>query len=94
MIFSPRIIFLTHNPTSLQISFPCAAWFWGDPHFQTLDGLTYTFNGLGEYTLARADITGMGEFRAQGRTVLVTNSTATQFTAFAFGIQDIDYVEV
>ena len=25
----------------------------GDPHFTTIDGLTYTFNGLGEYWLVR-----------------------------------------
>ena len=26
-----------------------AAWLWGDPHIVTLDGLFYTFNGIGEY---------------------------------------------
>ena len=27
------------------------AFMWGDPHMQTIDGLTYTFNGYGEYVL-------------------------------------------
>ena len=27
----------------------------GDPHFRTFDGLPYTFNGLGEYTLVDAN---------------------------------------
>ena len=26
---------------------------WGDPHVRTLDGAEYTFNGLGEFVLAR-----------------------------------------
>ena len=55
-------------------------WFWGDPHINTLDGHTYTFNGLGEYTLI-----SLGEsFELQARTQLVrANTTATQFTACA-----------
>ena len=55
-------------------------WAFGDPHITTLDGFTYTFNGIGEYVLARSvddDI----EF--QGRTTLVENSGATAFSAFA-----------
>ena len=31
------------------------AWQGGDPHITTLDGLKYTFNGLGEYTMINAD---------------------------------------
>jgi len=31
--------------------------FWGDPHFQTVDGLNYTFNGLGEYVLLKSATT-------------------------------------
>ena len=26
----------------------------GDPHFTTMDGLTYTFNGRGEFILLKA----------------------------------------
>ncbi|XP_078588078.1 mucin-like protein [Branchiostoma floridae x Branchiostoma japonicum] len=37
----------------------------GDPHFTTIDGKDYTFNGLGEYTLVDALD---GEFLVQGRT--------------------------
>ena len=35
----------------------------GDPHFLTLDGLSYSFNGRGEFVLIRAT-----EFELQGRT--------------------------
>ena len=55
-------------------------WGFGDPHITTLDGFTYTFNGIGEYVLVRSvddDI----EF--QGRTEEVGNSGATAFSAFA-----------
>ncbi|XP_031569004.1 uncharacterized protein LOC116303578, partial [Actinia tenebrosa] len=44
------------------------SWLWGDPHFVTLDGLNYTFNGLGEYIMA--DISN-GLFQLQARTKLV-----------------------
>lgn len=36
----------------------------GDPHMRTLDGYTYTFNGLGEYVLSNIDD---GFFVLQGR---------------------------
>lgn len=41
-------------------------------------------------------IDGMTErvFELQGRTSLVTNSTATQFSAFAFGVPGDTVVEV
>ncbi|CAH1789481.1 unnamed protein product, partial [Owenia fusiformis] len=64
---------------------PRWAWFWGDPHVRTLDGKTYTFNGLGEYWLIK---TTDDYFTLQGRTsrALTSNGTATRatvFTAFA-----------
>ena len=53
----------------------------GDPHINTLDGSTYTFNGLGEYVLLRTSKT---EFEIQARTKLATpNTTATVFSAIA-----------
>ena len=54
-------------------------WTWGDPHFTTLDGNEYTFNGLGEYLIFKS---ADNRFEFQGRTQLVANSTATEFSAF------------
>ncbi|XP_019858254.1 PREDICTED: mucin-like protein [Amphimedon queenslandica] len=45
---------------------PRRTWFWGDPHINTLDGATYTFNGLGEYVLLR---TINADFEIQARQV-------------------------
>lgn len=60
-----------------------AGWAWGDPHFTTIDGRTYTFNGLGEYVLLRINSIN---FEIQGRaTKLVNESNATFFTALAIG---------
>ena len=70
------------------------AWFWGDPHFTTLDDRGYTFNGLGEYTLIRIGNESSREFELQGRTALVNGSIATQFSAFAFGLPSQAIVEV
>ena len=61
------------------------AFSYGDPHIKTVDGLEYTFNGLGEYWLVKAD----GYFHLQGRTKRAINvntnteSNATVFSAFA-----------
>ena len=71
------------------------AWGWGDPHITTLDDEVYTFNGLGEYTLLQlTPASDNDDFTLQGRTELVVNSTATQFSAFAFGSPSADMVEV
>lgn len=63
----------------------CLAWFYGDPHFQTIDGNTYTFNGHGEYILLRLI---SGSFEIQCRTSRFersdgSDSDATVFSAFA-----------
>ncbi|XP_053387247.1 uncharacterized protein LOC123541978 [Mercenaria mercenaria] len=61
--------------------------FWGDPHFSTLDGMNFTFNGLGEYTLLRIN-TDTCNFDLQARTERTLKedgnlSDATVFAAFA-----------
>lgn len=54
-------------------------WLWGDPHFVTLDGQNYTFNGLGEYVMVDARD---GFFQLQARTRLAKGGgTATVFSA-------------
>ncbi|XP_031551867.1 mucin-like protein isoform X2 [Actinia tenebrosa] len=57
---------------------PRWSWFWGDPHFVTMDRKNYTFNGLGEYVMLDAKD---GYFQLQARTSLAKgNGTATVFT--------------
>jgi len=69
-----------------QFAFCCllTAFFFGDPHITTIDGLMYTFNGLGEYHAVYAP----GIFSLQARTKRATNDKkeeidATVFSAFA-----------
>lgn len=73
------------------ISFP--GWFWGDPHFKTLDDKNYTFNGIGEYTMLDAE---SGSFILQARTVLApgNRSIATVFSAGAAEELETSKVEV
>ncbi|KAL8624629.1 hypothetical protein ACOMHN_045164 [Nucella lapillus] len=57
----------------------------GDPHFNTLDGKPYTFNGIGEYTFIKFQ---SPSFEIQARTSVATNSAgkvvrASVFSAFA-----------
>ncbi|XP_038046205.1 mucin-like protein [Patiria miniata] len=65
-------------------------WGWGDPHIATIDGLQYTFNGLGEYTLVLIeDDDGQRVFELQGRTRQAVDtetgqlSQATVYSGFA-----------
>ncbi|XP_027739795.1 mucin-4 isoform X2 [Empidonax traillii] len=61
---------------------PTPAGAFGDPHITTLDGLTYTFNGLGDFVLL---LTGDAHtsFVLQGRTAQTGTAQATNFVAFA-----------
>ena len=79
----------------LLLSF-CTGWFFGDPHIRTLDGLEYTFNGLGEYMLIATD---GNDFTLQGRTLRALDGDnkamqATVFSAFAARDSDSDRFHV
>ncbi|XP_072000224.1 uncharacterized protein [Engystomops pustulosus] len=65
---------------------PRLGFFYGDPHINTLDGVPYTFNGLGEFILADVkDEKSTTVFTLQGRTALSMNgsSNATNFVGLA-----------
>ncbi|XP_078524125.1 uncharacterized protein LOC144792796 [Lissotriton helveticus] len=70
---------------------PRRGFFFGDPHIYTLDGLTYTFNGLGEFILANVrNENDTVVFRLQGRTARAGNGTshATNFVGLAAQISN------
>ena len=71
-------------------------WMMGDPHFVTLDGLRYTFNGHGEFTLLQT--TNSSELVVQGRMVSTEgNGTgsvhATVFSAIVAKQENSDIVQ-
>ncbi|XP_062596320.1 serine-rich adhesin for platelets-like, partial [Saccostrea cucullata] len=58
----------------------------GDPHVRTLDGLTYTFNGLGEYvmlTMVEPE-TNLTLLEIQTRTAQAVNANGTKINATVF----------
>ncbi|XP_009321873.1 PREDICTED: mucin-4 [Pygoscelis adeliae] len=61
---------------------PTPAGAFGDPHIDTLDGLTYTFNGLGDFVLLLAS-DARTSFVLHGRTARTGTAQATNFVAFA-----------
>uniref|UniRef100_A0A8B9ED40 Mucin-4 n=1 Tax=Anser cygnoides TaxID=8845 RepID=A0A8B9ED40_ANSCY len=61
---------------------PTPASAFGDPHITTLDGLTYTFNGLGDFVLLQVS-DAQSSFVLQGRTARTGTAQATNFVAFA-----------
>ena len=79
MIKKPLNLFFPFQ-SFVYVSFVHSGWFWGDPHFRTLDGRNYTFNGLGEYMMIDAQ---NGTFQLQARTSPAqgNSKTATIFTA-------------
>ncbi|XP_061116434.1 sushi domain-containing protein 2 [Conger conger] len=90
--------YFTHRPSSdcrtYQAPKPGIAF--GDPHFVTFDGFSYTFNGKGEYYLVLAAEKGL---TVQGRTEPVklpngTSTNATRLSAVAMQENASDVIEV
>jgi fibulin 1/2 len=77
-------LYFERRPSRSSSSYlpPHWGWSFGDPHLQTLDGKSYTFNGHGEYLLMKAHDES---FVLQGRTEQVGENAllGTVFTAFA-----------
>ncbi|XP_072266268.1 uncharacterized protein [Pyxicephalus adspersus] len=71
----PAISCTTYRPLA-------PGWMFGDPHMTSLDGLSYTFNGLGDFTLVQACADNIN-FTLQGRTEQTPGAQATNFKAFA-----------
>ncbi|XP_072027009.1 uncharacterized protein [Amphiura filiformis] len=71
----------------------------GDPHFLTMDGKSYTFNGKGEYWMMKTDPgSGMDNVILQARTNTLPNTDfpVTVFVAVVaqYGSSDIVHVEL
>ncbi|XP_034548771.1 sushi domain-containing protein 2 [Notolabrus celidotus] len=91
-------IYLNHRPSSGCRNYqpPRAGVVLGDPHFITFDGLSYTFNGKGEFHLASSTDR---ELSVQARTEPVklkngTLATATRLSSVVMKEKASDVIEV
>ncbi|KAF7217070.1 sushi domain-containing protein 2 isoform X1 [Nothobranchius furzeri] len=87
--------YFKHRPSSdcRRYQAPSSAVVFGDPHFMTFDGASYSFNGKGEYTLVTSD---EKQLQIQGRTEPVDENTinATKLTSVAMRESSSDVIEV
>ena len=65
-------------------------WMFGDPHITTLDGLSYDYNGIGEYWMIKSNIVNV-----QARTSTAWDTagkpvSASVFSAFAIQVPSGD----
>ncbi|KAM8742988.1 sushi domain-containing protein 2-like [Acanthopagrus schlegelii] len=87
--------YFKHRPSSDCRSYepPQSAVVFGDPHFVTFDGVSYSFNGKGEYTLVTSAETH--DLTIQGRTEPVNETIkATKMTSVAMKEANSDVIEV
>ena len=82
-------IFSSFGYNFLESFYVMFAWCWftginfGDPHITTLDGMDYTFNGFGEYTMLSIN-TSTASFTLQARTELASSANGTTINATVF----------
>ncbi|XP_035022120.2 sushi domain-containing protein 2 isoform X2 [Hippoglossus stenolepis] len=91
-------IYFNHRPSSGCRSYqpPKAGFVFGDPHFITFDGLSYTFNGEGEFDLVSSPERKLS-IQARTERVELQNSTlakATWLSAVAMKERSSDVIEV
>lgn len=67
------------------------AFAWGDPHFETFDGKTYTFNGVGEFVLFNSDA---NELRVQVRLEQYLSFQASVITSLAVKNKQIPTIQL
>uniref|UniRef100_A0A665U098 Sushi domain containing 2 n=1 Tax=Echeneis naucrates TaxID=173247 RepID=A0A665U098_ECHNA len=79
--------YFKHRPSSdcRRYKSPSTAVVFGDPHFITFDGVSYSFNGKGEYTLVSTE---KKQLTIQGRTEVV-NATMLSAVAMKEGFSDV-----
>ncbi|XP_040928147.1 sushi domain-containing protein 2 isoform X2 [Betta splendens] len=90
-------VYFSHRPSSGCRNYrpPRAGVVLGDPHFITFDGLSYTFNGKGEYHLVSSD-RGLS-VQARTEQMKLKNGAlakATQLSSVAVKEKDSDIIEV
>ncbi|XP_030004249.1 sushi domain-containing protein 2 [Sphaeramia orbicularis] len=86
--------YFKHRPSSdcRRYQAPSSAVVFGDPHFITFDGVSFSFNGKGEYTLVTS---ADKQLMIQGRTEPVNEGTkATKLSAVAMQEASSDVIEV
>ncbi|XP_051269108.1 sushi domain-containing protein 2-like [Dicentrarchus labrax] len=87
--------YFKHRPSSdcRRYQSPSSALVFGDPHFITFDGVSYSFNGKGEYTLVTS---AKKQLTIQGRTEPVNGTAikATKLTSVAMKEAYSDVIEV
>ncbi|XP_041667493.1 sushi domain-containing protein 2-like [Cheilinus undulatus] len=87
--------YFKHRPSSdcRRYQAPGSAVVFGDPHFITFDGVRYSFNGKGEYTLVSSR---EKQLTIQGRTEPVngTSIKATKLSSVAMQEANSDVIEV
>ena len=83
-----------HSPIiylSIHLSIHLLGFTWGDPHFETLDGHNYTFNGLGEFSLLQSTTHNL---TVQIRLSKLDETSATVIKAVAIKSHDSQLVQI